>query len=290
MFFFAVSGHFRIPAADLPVSIHQAECCRSFSHRLHSHLKLRIFICVIQQRPHAEILCMDLRDRIQINIPVDSGETEEILILTPAGSRPFVNLSSQLVFSRHQIRRQFKFRGCETVLTVAHILSVQPERQPAFCALEGDKYPFPLHALRKRKVFHIACNRIEPGRDFSRHDLFPAIPGILHIRILRNIIALHLNMGRNTDLIPGSAAVIHLLKAFHRTLIILCIRKFPQSVQRIHKAAFSVQCFRNRCIADVVRVGRKPVFTEKLRIFYFTVIEIHIKYPPYKLIHRKTNN
>ena len=56
--------------------------------------------------------------RSQIHITVNTGETEEILILAPASARPFENLRSQFIFALFQIRGQFKLGKGKVKITL----------------------------------------------------------------------------------------------------------------------------------------------------------------------------
>ena len=176
---------------------------------------------------------MDFRDRIQIDITVDTRETEEILVLTPAAAGPFEDLSCQFVFSLFQIRSQFEFGRCKGIFTVSYKVTVQPYSDTTFCTLERDKYFFAFHLFRNFKIFHIRSNRIESLRNLTRFYFFSSFPRVLYICILRYIISLHLNMSRYTDIIPWSTAVFRFFKSRNGTVVVFCIVKFPQSIQAV---------------------------------------------------------
>ena len=176
---------------------------------------------------------MHFRDRIQIDITIDSGETEEILVLTPAAAGPFEDLCCQFVFSFFQIRSQFEFGWCKGIFTVSYKVTVQPYSDTTFCTLERDKYFFTCHLFRNFKIFHIRSNRIESLRNLTRFYFFSSFPWILYICILRYIISLHLDMSRYTDIIPWSTAVFRFFKSGNGTVIVFCIVEFPQSIQAV---------------------------------------------------------
>ena len=88
-----------------------------------------------------------------------------------------------------------------------------------------------LHGFRQLEVLYIACHRIEPLRDLARLYFFTAIPRILNIRILGNVVALHLDVCRNMNVIPAAAIVIRLFKAGDGTGVVLCVGEFPDTVQ-----------------------------------------------------------
>ena len=256
----------------------------------HTHLSCLCGLChdfqirmgkgIVQQRPHPQIRHMDLRNGVQIHIPVNTGEPEEILVLAPAAAGPLEHLRRQFIFSILQVRRQLKLGRCEAVLTVAHKLSVQPYGNAAFRPLEGDVQRFPLHILRHFKILHIAGHRIEAGGNLSRLQFLMALPGILHIGVLGRVISFHLDMGRYPDIVPRPAAVIFLFKSRNRTVIIFCVMKFPQTVQTETEAVLSqFHGFSGRKIS-VIGMCRYPSVTEISRILHQLIIKCLHRYPP----------
>ena len=173
---------------------------------------------------------MDPGRGIKINITENTGKTVKVLILTPAPRRPFKDLRRQFVCSLSQIRAQKKLRGRKTVLAVPHKMSVQPERDPALRSLKGNIEPFSVKSLRHFKILYITCHRIKPLRYLPRHNLLPAVPRILHIRVLGHIIPFHLDMGRHSDILPVSAVILRLFKARYHISVIYSIMKFPDPV------------------------------------------------------------
>ena len=195
---------------------------------------------------------MDFRDRIQIDITIDSGETEEILVLTPAAAGPFEDLCCQFVFSFFQIRSQFEFGRCKGIFTVSYKVTVQPYSDTTFCTLERDKYFFAFHLFRNFKIFHIRSNRIESLRNLTQFYFFSSFPRVLYICILRYIISLHLNMSRHTDIIPWFTAVIRFFKSGNGTVVVFCIVEFPQSVQAVTEVIhILLHCFHRSKISVV---------------------------------------
>ena len=112
-------------------------------------------------------------------------------------------------------------------------------------------------------------------RDLSRNEILAAVPGILIIDIGRDIIAFHLDMGRNPDIRPCTAVIRDRLKAGRRVRGLLGIRNLPQTVQGI--AEYRISCCSRRLLRpplqllfvrkkDVVRMCRKTVFLKNGRI------------------------
>ena len=165
---------------------------------------------------------MDFGDRIKVNVPVDAGEAEEVLVLQPAGGGPFEDLAGQLVLPAPYIGRQVEFRRGKAVFAVAHIAAVAPEGQTALCASEADEDFFTFHKFRQTEITYIAAHRICPRGHLAGRDLLSAVPGILDVDIgrpvpgspdrIRPVQTFHLDMGRHMDVIPGPAVKGSLLK------------------------------------------------------------------------------
>ena len=243
----------------------------SCGFQLHGEICLRKGI--VQKRTDRQILHMDLRNRIEINVTVDTGEPEEILILTPASAGPFEDLGRQLVLSLFQIRSQFKLGRGEAVLAVTHEFSVEPEGQAALRSLEGDEDFLSLHGRRYFKIFYIACHRIELLWNLAGFYLFSALPGVLDVGILRFIIAFHLDMGRHANVAPGFTAVVFLLKTRNRTPVIFRIMEFPEAVQTVTELLFFLLHRRQRSEITVIGMGSYPILAEISRVFYFFVVK-----------------
>ena len=213
---------------------------------------------------------MHFRMHKQIHIPENAREPEKVLILAPASAAPFINLHRQLVFPLRKVRCQLKFGWREGIFAVSHILPVQPKGKRALHALEGNEKLPVFHVLRDRKVFYIACRRIEALRDLPGPDFLRTVPGILGVNIGRHIIAFHLDVGRNRNLIPSAAVIACRLKALGRFCIIICIGKFPHPVQR--KETVSLFLFE----IPVIRMSLQPVLLKNLRIRYnFMIKRLH---------------
>ncbi len=92
-------------------------------------------------------------------------------------------------------------------------------------------------------------------------------PRVLHIRILRNVVTLHLDMCRHMDIVPVFAAIIRLLKSADCRLVIPCIVELPQPVQALLEILMTCLHIQNRSIIPVVGMCVKPSVTEILRVF-----------------------
>jgi len=70
---------------------------------------------------------MDLRYGVKIHIAEYPREAEEILVLDPAGCRPFEDLDRQLVLACGQVRGQVEFGRGEAIGAVANVVAIQPQ-------------------------------------------------------------------------------------------------------------------------------------------------------------------
>ena len=91
---------------------------------------------------------------------------------------------------------------------------------PLSAPWKENKKTFSFHLFRHCEIFHIACHRIEMLRNLPWVNILVSFPWILHIGILRCIVALHLDMGRHTDVIPVFAGIIFSLEAFYGISVI----------------------------------------------------------------------
>ena len=92
-------------------------------------------------------------------------------------------------------------------------------------------------------------------------------PRVLYIRILRDVVSLHLDMGGHMNVIPILTAVIRLLKAADRRLVISRIVELPKPIQAFLKILIACFHIQNRSIIPVVGMCVKPSVAEILRIF-----------------------
>ena len=113
-------------------------------------------------------------------------------------------------------------------------------------------------------------------RNLSRADILTAFPRVLCVCVLRRVIALHLDMGRHTDVIPGSTAVLVLFKSLDNCAIIFRIMEFPDSIQALLKQTASCFSVRFGRIVRMIGVSLCSSITEILRILYVFIINVLI--------------
>ena len=227
-------------------------------------------------------------DGIQPYAAENAGEAEKVLIFTPAGRSPLEHLHGKFVHTRLEIRGQVECVSGEAVLGVTHIRAVQPQSHAAFHTLKLDVDGLILHSHRQFKIFDIACHRIEPLRNFAQFDLLAAIPRILDVGILRDIVSFHLDVRRNMDIIPAAAVIICLFKTGNCAGVILCVGKFPDAVQLHGERRFSCQIFFTGSIGTETCMSVQDVFLEKGGVFHFCKIKCShiVPHLPYCVIEK----
>ena len=227
----------------------------------------------LEQGPHRQVLQMHLRDGVEPDAAEDARKAVKVLVLAPAGGRPFEDLGGQLVDAGLDVRGQVKGVGRKAVLGVAHIAAVEPEGHPAFDTLKFHPQGLILHGFGELEAFHIARHRVEPLGDLTLPDILPAIPGILGVGILGQVITLHLDVGRHPNLIPKGAVVIFPLKAGDGACMVFRVGKLPGTIQLEGQRALPCQHFLAGGIALAAGVGRQDVLLEKGGIFYLCIVK-----------------
>ncbi len=190
-----------------------------------------VFIVVIQFGTDGKIPQVLLRQGVQVHIPKQTAEAEEILVLCPAAGAPVIHTAGQLISAGHQIRRQVELAGGEAIPCKAYILAVQPHCNAAFCSLERDMHRHSLHGSRQGKGLDIARNGIVVLRNLPGFNFLTAIPRVLNIHILRNTVAFQLNVCRNRNILPIVAVILRLFKARNHLLFRAGAEKLPVPIQ-----------------------------------------------------------
>ena len=211
-------------------------------------------------RRHPQIPDMGLGNRVEINIPVQAGKAQEVLILQPAPGAPAVHPAGQLVFPVHQGLRQLKLVGREAVRGKADILSVEPYGHAALRSLEGDEHPPAAHALRQLKMPHVAAHGVKPRGNVPRLQILLPVPGVFRIGVLRRAVALHLHVRRHMDALPAPAVILRLLEARNHLPGVHRVKELPQSVQAAAQGHVAPVPLRLGQIKPVIRMGIQPVF------------------------------
>ena len=187
-------------------------------------------IAVIQLSTDGNVLQMLLRQCVQIHIPEQAAEAEEILILCPAAGTPMIHTAGQLISAGNQIRGQVKLAGGKAIPCKAHILAIEPHSNAAFRPLKGHVNRHALHGLRQSKRLHIAGYRIVVLRDLPRFNFLTAVPRVLNVHILRNTMSFQLNMCRNGNVFPIAAVILRLLKVRDHLLFRAGTEKLPIAI------------------------------------------------------------
>src|SRR5699024_522072 len=130
------------------------------SNKLCPDLKRPLLIGIRKTCFHEDIPHVHSGNTVEKYIPEDSGKPEEILILQPACTAPFIYLYRQFIFSLPQSLCQLKFCRRKAILAVTDECSVQPHIKGSFYPLERDESPFSFHLFFQSKILHITPHRI----------------------------------------------------------------------------------------------------------------------------------
>ena len=267
--------------SDFPLAVRQTKfhLPRALAFHLGAQLQRAVPIVVIQQSADAQIAHVNGGHSVQIHVPEQAAEAEEVLILGPAARPPAVHPAGQLVPARQQIGGQVKVAGGKAVAAEAHVPAVEPQGHAAFRSLKGYPHRHSLHAFRQLEGLHIACHRVETLGNFARLNILPAVPWVLGVAVLGNAVSLQLHVGRHGDVGPVGAVVLRLLEAGDQLLFIDGIKKLPISIQAHPQAVFpGLQIFQTG-ESLMVGMGGKAIFTEELRVFQLFRMKFHLWYP-----------
>ena len=158
-------------------------------------------------------------------------------------------------------------------------MTVQPDGDAAFRALEGDKDALADHLRRHKERLDIAGDRVVLLRDFANFHLLIAVPRILHVGILRRTVSLHLDMRRNMDIRPAAAVVIRRFKARDDLTGVQRMVEFPKPIKRLAQAGLSTGKFFHVRISHMVGMRRDPILLEECGVFKFACVKVHSLFP-----------
>ena len=202
---------------------------------------------------------MDLRLGVEVDRAEDARETEKVLILQPGGAAALVDFHTDAVDAFPQAGGQFKLRGGEAILGIAHEHTVAPQVERLLHPLEADADPLAPQPFLQRELLHIAAHRRMVPVDLGRAQSGPAVPGIEGVGVLHLAVALQFDVPRHPDGAEGRE-----------------VRPFPPEIRRTGGGAFApgetplaVQAlaqaaapgggFLRGAVADMVGMGVQPV-------------------------------
>src|SRR5699024_5897820 len=151
---------------------------------------------------------------------------------------PLEDLRGELVLAGHDRAGEVELRGREGVGGVADVGAVQPQRDRALGAVEGDREAF---AGGERLVVgegrDVGRDGVEPVRYLPWHDLVHAVPRVLRVRVLGAVVAVELDVGRDGDVVPFAGVEVGGFEPGNHTGEVLCVMELPDPVQRGDAAA-----------------------------------------------------
>ena len=282
-----VAGEFSLSADQLPAFACQGKAVLTGPGGKHGDDQVRIPVAVIEQCFNLQVLDMAGRNRIEIDIPEDAGEAEEVLILSPGSGREAEDHGRELVRTFPvDIFRQVEFRRRERVFAVADVVAVQPEGHGRLRPLEGDtdRSLLPPVTFWQCEVLGVHGHGIKDGRDISRFQFLHPLPGVLGVHILGSPKAFRLDVGRNPDAVPLVAVVVCPVEVLYGRIVVFGPGELPDSVQHEFKVRPAAFYGPFAAVPLVVRMGRQAVFLEDFRILHNSVVEFGHDFPPQKAV------
>ena len=124
------------------------------------------------------------------------------------------------------------------------------------------------------KIQRVVRYGVEDCRDFSRLKFFRTVPRVLGIHIGRNVISLHLDVRRHTDLIPSGKVITIRPEPVRCGGEISCVVETPDTVQAVLQAALPCMPFLPIPVCNMVGVCGKAVVRKNSRVFYQLIITV----------------
>ena len=141
---------------------------------------------------------------INIIVPRQAGETEEILVFEIGAVAPAEDLEGdQVAFARLQEFRQVEFALQLAVFAVTYEFSVDPQIDAGSDRAEVNDHLLSFPFGRNLDVFPVGADVVVFGRRDGRRILVPAAPGITGIDIDRIAIAVELPQAGDVHPAPG---------------------------------------------------------------------------------------
>ena len=169
---------------------------------IHIHFQNTVGKCVVRRGPGEKVPDPDPGGAVQIDIPLDTADSPEILAFQVGSVRPSVHLDSQSVRAFRYKIRYIPFSRCLGALTVAHLSAVDPDIKSGFDGGEMDKNPAVPPFLRKVEVPAVGADGIVIMGDMWRIRI--ARPFIRVVDIYGDSVTLKLPVGRDRDAVPAA--------------------------------------------------------------------------------------
>ena len=272
-----ISGKGELPGQNLPPALCETEAECAAPAGCGRKLKLTRLQRFIQQWTDRKVCDRCLGQHVEENTAEDPGEAEEILILKPTSGCPLVYPDGQAVFPGAERVGQTEIGRSKAVLTVADITAVQPECKAALNSLQGYADILSAKTFRQREGADIVADGVEDRGHFARLEFLTGIPGILGVDIGGNVIAFHLNMGRDADAVPAGDVKIRLPEPVRSGGRIAGIVKTPDPVQRHPERTLSDSELCGTPIGGKIGMGRETAVSKNGRVFHdgFKVKSFH---------------
>ena len=179
---------------------------------------------------------MDLRPGDKVDIPVDTGEAEHVLILQIAAVTPFVDLDRDHILTFHQVFGDVELGIVVRALAVTYFLPIDPDIEGRVNPVEMEEYlltgpvrgqgevpPVGPCRIRLRKC-GVTPLGLDEGRIIQER--------ICAVGIQRSTVALHFPIGRHVYLIPSRDIVLRGLETNRTVIGISYPVEFPLPIEK----------------------------------------------------------
>ena len=187
---------------------------------------------------HAHVLDVHGGPAVQDDVAEQAREPEEVLVLDPRAGAPPDHLRHEDVLAVDQRVGEVELRRGEGVRPVAHVGAVQPDRDGALGTVEAHAQPLAgLERVLEGERPAVRRHGVVPLGHLPRLDLLVAVPGVLHVGVLRAVVAEQLQVGRHRHVVPARVVDVHPLEAGDDERGALRVVQLPQPVERLLEGA-----------------------------------------------------
>ena len=229
---------------------------------------------------HAEVLDVHGGPAVQDDVPEQAREPEEVLVLDPRPGAPPDHLRHDDVLAVDHGVGEVELRRGERVRPVAHVGAVQPQGDGALRAVEADAQPLAgLERVLEGERPAVRRHGVVPLGHLPRLELLVPVPRVLHVGVLRAVVAEQLHVGGDRHVVPARVVDVHALEAGDDEGGALRVVQLPQPVERLLEGARPGRRLLRGGEPPVVGVRVEPVLLDELRVGDPVEVEGHLMAP-----------
>ena len=152
-------------------------------------LQEAIFIIIRESSINLEVLNVDLRHCVNINVTHNARKTDKVLVFEPGAVAPAEHLYGNVILALAEVLVDIKFMARESIFTVADIIAVHPYIISGFNTfkVQTDTLAIPFFGNRERTA--IMTDRVKIRRSIRCRNAVILGPRINDVRVNRMVIA-----------------------------------------------------------------------------------------------------